>query len=99
FNNGSFIDRVLASAQYTSAGKIYWTDANDAYQSFYGLTNASVTVEKGNVALELWAKNIFDTSYNAFYFVSGDLAGNINPLVQKGTPTTFGAKLRYTINY
>lgn len=99
FDNGSFIDRVTTSAQYTGAGKIYWTDANDAYQSFYGLTNASVTVEKGNVALELWAKNIFDTSYNAFYFEAGDLAGNTNPLVQKGTPTTFGAKLRYTINY
>ena len=99
FKNGSFIDRITASAQYTGAGKIYWTDANDAYQSFYGLTNASVTVEKGNVALELWSKNIFDTSYNAFYFQAGDLAGNMNPLVQKGTPTTFGAKLRYTINY
>ncbi len=99
FNNGSFIDRVTASAQYTGAGKIYWTDANDTYQSFYGLTNASITVEKGNVALELWAKNIFDTSYNAFYFETKDIAGNSNPLVQKGTPTTFGAKLRYTINY
>ena len=99
FNNGSFIDRVTASAQYTGAGKIYWTDANDAYQSFYGLTNASVTIEKGNVALELWSKNIFDTSYNAFYFVAKDIAGTSNPLVQKGTPTTFGAKLRYTINY
>ena len=99
FNNGSFINRVTASAQYTGAGKFYWTDANDAYQSFYGLTNASVTVEKGNVALELWAKNLFDTSYNAFYFVAKDIAGTSNPLVQKGTPTTFGAKLRYTINY
>lgn len=99
FNNGSFIDRVTASAQYTGAGKIYWTDANDAYQSFYGLTSARVTVEKGNVALELWGKNIFDTSYNAFYFEAKDIAGNTNPFVQKGTPITFGAKLRYTINY
>ena len=99
FGNGCFIDRVVANAQYSGAGKIYWTDANDAYQSFYGLTNASVTIEKGNIALELWGKNIFDTSYNAFYFEAKDIAGNSNPLVQKGTPTTFGAKLRYTINY
>ena len=99
FNKGSFIDRVMVSAQYSGAGKIYWMDSNDAYQSFYGLTNANITVEKGNVALELWSKNIFDTSYNAFYFESADIAGNTNPLIQKGTPTTFGAKLRYTINY
>ena len=99
FNNGSFIDRITASAQYTGAGKIYWTDANDAYQSFYGLTNATVTIEKGNVALELWGKNIFDTSYNAFYFEAGTLDGTKNQFVQRGTPATFGAKLRYTINY
>lgn len=99
FSNDSFIDRIMANAQYTGAGKIYWTDANDSYQSFYGLTNASVTLQKGNVSLELWVRNIFDTSYNAFYFEAKDLAGNTNPLVQKGSPTTFGAKLRYTINY
>lgn len=99
FDNGSFVDRITTSVQYSGAGKIYWMDSNEAYQSFYGLTNASVTVEKGNVALELWAKNIFDTSYNAFYFESADIAGNTYPLVQKGTPSTFGAKLRYTINY
>ena len=99
FKNGSFIDQIMGSVQYSGAGKIYWTDANNASQSYYGLTNANVTIEKGNVALELWAKNIFDTSYNAFYFEAADLMGKMNPLVQKGTPTTFGAKLRYTINY
>ena len=99
FNGNSLIDHISANIQYTGAGKIYWTESNDAYQSFYGLTNANVTVEKGNVALELWAKNIFDTSYNAFYFNAADIAGNVNPYVQHGTPTTFGAKLSYTINY
>ena len=97
--NSSFIDRILANVQYTGAGKIYWTDANNAYQPFYGLTNASIAVEKGAFGLELWGKNIFDTSYNAFYFEAADLSGKENPYVQKGYPTRVGATLKYTIDY
>ena len=99
FNGNSLIDQISANIQYTGAGKIYWTESNDANQSFYGLTNANITLEKGNVGLELWAKNIFDNTYNAFYFNAADISGKVNPYVQHGTPTTFGAKLRYTINY
>ena len=99
FSNNSFIDRINASIQYTGAGKIYWTESNNAHQSFYGLTNANITVEKGNVALELWGKNIFDTSYNAFYFEAADMSGQVNPFVQHGYPVRIGATLKYTIAY
>ncbi len=99
FNGNSLIDQINASVQYTGAGKIYWTESNNAHQSFYGLTNANITAEKGNVALELWAKNIFDTSYNAFYFEAADMSGQVNPFVQHGYPARFGATLKYTIAY
>ncbi len=99
FSTNSFIDNVNASVQYTGAGKIYWTESNNAHQSFYGLTNANISVEKGKVGLELWAKNIFDTSYNAFYFESADLSGQVSPFVQHGYPARFGATLKYTIAY
>ena len=99
FNGNSIIDHINANIQYTGAGKIYWTDSNNAYQSFYGLTNASITVEKGNVGLELWGKNVFDTSYNAFYFEPSDMSGPIGPFAQHGTPARIGATLTYTIAY
>lgn len=99
FRSNPFIDNLNASVQYTGAGKIYWTESNNAYQSFYGLTNANISVEKGKVGLELWIKNIFDTSYNAFYFESADLSGRVNPFVQHGHPARFGATLKYTIAY
>lgn len=98
FASGSFIDRLTGNIQYTGAGKIYWTEENNAYQSFYGLTNASVTAEKGMFGLEIWGKNIFDTKYDSFYFEASDLAGNVNPFVQRGYPVRFGATLRYTFN-
>ncbi len=99
FNSNRFIDHINASMQYTGAGKIYWTESNNADQSFYGLTNATVSVEKGSFGLELWGKNIFDTSYRAFYFEAADLSGQVSPYVQHGYPAIFGAKLKYTIAY
>lgn len=99
FNGNSFIDQIRASVQYTGAGKIYWTESNNASQPFYGLTNATFTVEKGNVGLMIWGKNIFDTSYNAFYFEPSDISGPIGPYAQHGYPARFGATLTYNINY
>ncbi len=98
FKYGSFINRLIANMQYTGAGKIYWTEDNSVYQPFYGLTNASITAEKGSFALELWGKNIFDKKYNSFYFKASDMAGKENAFVQQGYPVRLGATLRYTIN-
>lgn len=99
FNGNSFLDHLNASIQYTGAGKIYWTESNNAYQSFYGLTNATVSVEKGSFGLKVWGKNIFDTSYDAFYFEASDISGPIGPFAQRGYPARFGATLRYTVDY
>ena len=84
----SFIDRLMATVQYTGVGKIYWTEANDISQNYYSLVNAKVGVVKGALELELWAKNLFNTNYNAFYFYS---AGNYG---QSGKPLQLGATLK-----
>jgi len=79
---------LMATAQYTGIGKIYWTEANTVSQDFYSLVNAKVGVNKGAFGLELWAKNLFNTGYNAFYFYSG---GNFG---QSGKPMQLGATLK-----
>ena len=83
------IDRFSASVQYTGVGKIYWTEANDISQNFYSLVNAKVGVTKGAFGLEVWAKNLLDTKYNAFYF---DSSGS--KFFQVGRPVEFGATLK-----
>jgi len=98
FRYGSFIDRLIANMQYTGAGKIYWTEDNSAYQPFYGLTNATITAEKGSFGLEIWGKNLFDKKYNSFYFRASDMTGKENAYVQRGYPVRFGATVRYTLN-
>lgn len=103
---GSFIDRLTGNIQYQGVGKIYWTESNqddagkgDLYQPFYGITNASVSVEKGAFGLECWVENLFNTKYNSFLFEAEDMTtGEMNAFVQRGYPTRFGATLRYTFN-
>lgn len=84
-----FIDQFMATVQYTGVGKIYWTEANDVSQDFYSLVNAKVAVTKGKLGLELWAKNLFDTEYKAFYFNSSG-----SKFFQLGKPLQFGATLK-----
>jgi outer membrane receptor protein involved in Fe transport len=85
----AYIDRFMASVQYTGIGKIYWTEANDISQNFYSLVNAKVGVTKGAFGLDIWAKNLFDTQYNAFYFNSSG-----SQFFQIGRPVEFGATLK-----
>lgn len=98
FGQHSFIDRLVANAQYTGAGKIYWNEDNSAHQPFYGLTNVSLALHKGSVSLEFWGKNVFNEEYNSFYFRAADMSGHENAYVQRGVPPRYGATLRYTIN-
>ena len=83
------IDRLTIGLQYIGAGKIYFTEANDISQAYYGLVNADVTAEKGIFSLSLWAKNITDTRYNLFAFYS------LNEVfAQQGTPAQVGITAR-----
>jgi iron complex outermembrane recepter protein len=86
----TLIDRVMATVQYNGVGKIYWNEANDMSQSFYSTVNAKVAVNKGGLGLELWAKNLFDTKYNAFYFYSSPTT-----FYQQGKPMQLGATLKF----
>lgn len=95
--NRNWLDRINLSAQYTGKGKIYWTEANDAYQNFYGLTNAEVQFDKGDFSLSVWGKNIFDQGYQSFYFetMNAENLSKNNGFAEKGRPATFGATVQY----
>ncbi len=98
FIRNAFIDRIVASVQYSGAGKIYWTEENDVFQPFYALTNASISIEKGDFGLEFWGKNIFNTKYNSFFFKASNMGGKTNAFVQRGYPARIGVTLRYSFN-
>lgn len=85
---GRWVNQMTFAAQYTGAGRIYWNEANDVQQPFYGLLNAKVSFRHDFVRLELWSRNILDTDYGAFYFESFG-----NSFIQRGKPFTCGANL------
>ena len=86
--HGCWIDQISASAQYGGAGKIFWTEANDIYQRFYGTLNAKVGARKGIVSINLWSRNLTNTHYASFYFESFN-----KPYIQQGKPFQIGAEV------
>jgi len=82
------IDRFNIHVQYKGAGKIYWTEANDVFQNFYGVLNMKAGVSKGIFKLDVWAKNMLNTNYAAFYFKTGG-----RELAQRGVPFQMGIDL------
>lgn len=81
--------------QYLGRGKIYWTEANDAAQNFYGLVNASIILSGKYADLKLWGKNLLNQHYQAFYFetMNAENLSTPNSFVQCGRPITFGADI------
>ncbi|MEG1038042.1 MAG: TonB-dependent receptor [Mucinivorans sp.] len=87
----SWLDGLSFAASYGGAGPISWTEAGDVSQKFYGLLDAKVSIEKKNVCLELWGRNLTNAEYGAFYFESFNKS-----YLQLGRPLTFGANLVLT---
>ncbi len=87
------IDHLRINATYRGAGRIYWNESNNNYQSYYGLFDASVTANIKSFKVGLWGKNIFKESYHAFLFT----ALNRN-YVQQGQPQTVGITIEYQLS-
>ncbi len=86
---------VTFALQYLGQGKIYWTEANDAWQGFYGLLNASITFSGKVAEMKIWGKNLTNTHYQAFYFetMNAENLASPNSFIQRGRPITFGADI------
>ncbi len=85
---GKIIDQFFATLQCVGVGNIFWTELNDLKQPFYATLNGKVGVRKGIVRIDLWSRNITNTSYQAFYFESFN-----NSFIQKGKPFQIGGEV------
>jgi outer membrane receptor protein involved in Fe transport len=82
------LEKITLHGQYTAAGKLYWNDANDVSQPYYGIFNGKISFMNNKFSIDLWAKNIGRKDYIAYYFTLMD-----ERYVQKGKPFTCGANL------
>ena len=67
FNN-SWAKSLTLGANATGAGKIYWTEANNASQDFYTSLNGYISLKTQSVQIDLWGRNLTDNEYTTFYF-------------------------------
>ena len=86
---GAWLDNIIVNANYKGAGRIYWTEQNNAYQDLYGTLNGRVSLNKGNGQIGLWINNALNTDYQAFYFESMDRG-----FAQMGHPMQIGVDFR-----
>ena len=84
-----WLDRIVLSANYNGAGRIYWTEDNSVSQNFYGTLNGRLAFQKGNASLNLWVRNALNTTYATFYFESMG-----NGFMQQGRPIQVGIEFR-----
>ncbi|MDR0938188.1 MAG: TonB-dependent receptor [Mediterranea sp.] len=89
FGQGSFVDRLVLQASYNAAGRVYWTERNNVSQAFYGLLGMRLSAEMGNASASVWARNILDRRYTAFYFETMSKG-----FAQMGNPVQLGIELR-----
>ncbi len=89
---------LTLSAQFMGQGGIYWTEANDVEQPFYGLLDASLSYNWRWLGFSLWGKNLTCTRYNTFYFetMNAEDLSTVNSFAQQGRPITFGANVTFT---
>lgn len=83
------IDRLTISSNLTGTGSIYWNEDNKAKQTFYALLNMKMTADIGRISLELWSKNLTNTDYLSYYFVTS------SAYAQKGKPFAIGTSVIY----
>lgn len=82
-----WLDRMTFNINTVGVGRLYWLEDNQVSQPFYALLGAKVSLAKGPVTLEIWGKNLTNTQYLSYYFVSS------GKYAQQGVPTTFGGTI------
>ena len=84
-----YVQRISLNVNAKAVGDIFWDEENINKQSIYGLLGAQVRLEGRHYSLDLWGKNLTDSSYSTFYFVSIG-----HGFLQQGRPRQIGATLR-----
>lgn len=83
------LQNITVNANYRGTGKTFWTEANNASQSYYGTYNGRISAKSKRAQLDLWVENVFNKKYNTFYFESMG-----SGIAQISKPRRFGIDVR-----
>ncbi len=85
----ALFDNITVNANYKAAGRIYWTEENNASQSLYDTLDGRISFNKGKGQIGCWITNALNKKYQAFYFESMNRG-----FYQEGRPLQVGIDLR-----
>lgn len=85
----SFLKNIEFDINCRGTGKIYWNEENSRSQRIYFLPGASITAYGEKWSFQIWGKNLSNTRYDTFYFMSMG-----NEFLQQGRPIQIGATIR-----
>lgn len=92
--SNSALKNITLGVNVYGQGKIYWDEANTFDQKFYATIGAHCAAEFGMCRLNIWAKNLTDTKYNTFAFMS-KATGEAAYSAQRGNPIQFGVDVSF----
>ncbi len=90
--NRKLCDQINVSTDWRGMGEVYWDEENTESQPFYNIFDADVTLQKGDLSLSVWSKNIGGAEYECFRFTSMG-----NQFCQLGKPRQIGISINYDL--
>lgn len=90
--NSSWLKDITLHTNYQAAGSIYWTEANNVSQKYYGTLNARAELNAGKAKLSVWGQNLTSSKHSVFYFESFG-----NKFSQQARPLTVGMDITVTL--
>lgn len=92
--NHPTVKSIVAGADVTARGRIYWDEANSFSQPFYAVVGAHADLNMKHCGLRLWCRNLTGTEYNTFAFSSKASGANVY-LAQRGNPVSAGFDINF----
>ena len=90
----SVLKSITLGANVSGQGKTYWDEANTFSQKFYATLGAHCAADFGLCRVNVWAKNLTDTKYNTFAFMS-KATGEVKYAAQRGNPVQVGVDVSF----
>ena len=83
---------LILDVNMRGVGPIYWNEENSLHQNLYLILAASISWQYKNWEFKLWGKNLTDTKYYTFYFMSMG-----NEFLQRARGVEWGVSVRWFI--
>lgn len=92
FNSDTFRSLTIG-ANVNGQGKIWWDEANTFKQDLYATLGAHLCADLGLCKVNVWGRNLTDSKYNTFAFLS-KATGKPVYSAQQGNPLQVGVDVR-----